>query len=110
MAFLLAVTLVWGGCLSCSQYFRFPGAKAGCCDPVGRCGKIPTQKSAPKDCTIQPMALTSPAPDVGPPTADIAYAPSPANRTPEIEAALVIAFVPKEAPPDLCLLHSVFLI
>src|SRR5438067_10242355 len=41
MSFLLAVTLLWGGCLSCSQYFMFPNAKAGCCKPASGCGKVP---------------------------------------------------------------------
>lgn len=33
---LLLTTLVWGGCISCEQYFMFGGAKS-CCSPDGHC-------------------------------------------------------------------------
>ncbi len=36
LALLLVTTLVWGGCISCDQYFMWPGAKS-CCTPDGHC-------------------------------------------------------------------------
>jgi hypothetical protein len=36
LSLLLLSTLVWGGCISCEQYFMWPGAK-GCCAPDGHC-------------------------------------------------------------------------
>jgi hypothetical protein len=44
---LIAVTLVWGGCISCEQYFMFSGAK-GCCSPGGHCKT--KQTPAKQDC------------------------------------------------------------
>ncbi len=36
LSLLLLVTLIWGGCVSCEQYFMFGGAKS-CCSPNGHC-------------------------------------------------------------------------
>jgi hypothetical protein len=33
---LLLVSFVWGGCISCEQYFMWPGAKS-CCGSNGSC-------------------------------------------------------------------------
>ena len=50
LSFLLLTTLVWGGCISCEQYFMFPGAK-GCCDPSGHCkSKAPAKHAPDRDC------------------------------------------------------------
>lgn len=44
LSLLLLTTLVWGGCISCEQYFMWPSAK-GCCSPNGHCKtKAPSQK------------------------------------------------------------------
>ena len=32
----MLATLVWGGCISCDEYFMWPGAKS-CCSPDGHC-------------------------------------------------------------------------
>lgn len=108
---LLVATLVWGGCLSCSQYFMFANSSSGCCHPSGHCSKTP-QVPASKECHIQPFAATKSfaAPDpqslpaVAAPVVLMADQASVFNTRP-------LAFVPRQAsPPDLCLLHSVFLI
>ena len=50
LSLLLLSTLVWGGCISCEQYFMWPGA-AGCCSPDGHCkSKTPTPRSADREC------------------------------------------------------------
>lgn len=51
---LLLTTFMWGGCVSCDQYFMWPGAKA-CCAPGGRCkdqtkDKGPAQKNSGREC------------------------------------------------------------
>ena len=57
MVMLLTVTLLWGGCLACSQYSTSAVSRAGhCCKPSGECKKT-QNSSAPKDCTIQPYSL-----------------------------------------------------
>ena len=105
LSLLLVAVLLWGGCLSCSQYFMAP-ASHGCCDPVGHCGRVPAHKPIDKDCSIQAMALPG-----ANGTAPIAAATVPA-ATPPPPAQLIVALgrlAPILAsPPDLCKLHSVF--
>ena len=110
LALLLVVTLVWGGCVSCSQYFMFANSRAGCCNPTGHCGKTPTTPAS-KDCHIQALALTKTdgassqpsLPAVAVPVMTVAAIQSSAFPTRPLE------FFPIQAsPPDLCLLHSVF--
>jgi hypothetical protein len=112
MSFLLAVTLVWGGCLSCSQYFMFPGAKAPCCNPAGHCRRMPAQNSAPKDCTIQSIELPTALPDASAhfslPVAGVALALAVQNPASDTNARPLPTFPPKESPLDLCLRNSVF--
>ena len=55
MALALTASLLWGGCLSCTQYFMSPARKS-CCEP-GKCRKSQSKPSAPEACLIQPMAL-----------------------------------------------------
>jgi hypothetical protein len=50
LSLLLFGTLVWGGCISCEQYFMWPGAKS-CCSPDGHCKtKTPKQQSSTREC------------------------------------------------------------
>lgn len=51
LSLLLVATLVWGGCISCEQYFMWPGAK-GCCAPDGHCKtqKAPTNQPSDREC------------------------------------------------------------
>ena len=51
LSLLLLTTLVWGGCISCEQYFMFGGAKS-CCSPDGHCKtKTPPTKQNPgREC------------------------------------------------------------
>jgi hypothetical protein len=109
LSLLLVVTLLWGGCLSCSQYFMFANSRTGCCNPT-HCGKTPTTPAS-KDCHIQPLALTKTYAASGQPSLRAVAAPAL-----PVEADLAsafstqpLAFVPLQAsPPNLCLLHSVF--
>ena len=50
LSLLLLTTLVWGGCISCEQYFMWPGAK-GCCSPNGHCKtKTPAPQNSKREC------------------------------------------------------------
>ena len=50
LSLLLLVTLVWGGCTSCEQYFMFGGAKS-CCSPNGHCKtKTPPSHNSDREC------------------------------------------------------------
>jgi hypothetical protein len=46
LSLLMLATLVWGGCISCDEYFMWPGAKS-CCSPNGHC-KTKKSETPPK--------------------------------------------------------------
>src|SRR4030095_2022420 len=53
LSLLVVATFMWGGCVSCEQYFMFPGKQQpSCCNKSGQCerpGKTPT-KPEKQDC------------------------------------------------------------
>jgi hypothetical protein len=50
LSLLLLATVVWGGCVSCEQYFMWPGAKS-CCTRNGQCKtKAPQSQQAGREC------------------------------------------------------------
>ena len=54
---LLLASYVWGGCISCEQFFMLPGSKSDCCDR-NKCKKAPKQsKSEPRQQDCQKMPL-----------------------------------------------------
>src|ERR1700675_3564923 len=62
---LLVVSYLWGGCISCQQFFMLPGSKGHCCE-AQRC-KNPVKKSTdragsattPQDCQTMPLERSS---------------------------------------------------
>ena len=103
-------TLIWGGCISCEQYFMF-GQSHGCCNPEGHCKrKAPAKNSPAPDCkqiafdhqkgidlhfdlpVITVERIAAPVRDV--------------ERFPRGLDALPL----DPSPPDLQVLHSIFLI
>jgi hypothetical protein len=114
LSVLLLITLLWGGCVSCSTYFMFPGSPAGCCNPSGHCKKTP-QAPLAKNCTIQPMALAkvSGNPSERPELPMVGVTPLMPAVMPQAKALIARTesfFLPQTSPPDLNLLHSVLLI
>ena len=116
MALVLAATLLWGGCLSCSQYFMAAAvARKDCCEP-DKCKKSQSKPSAQEECRIQQMALKS-VPTVPVRTsvqvASFDVLPSLAAQALPLKQSsrwLPPGLADRASPPDLCLLHSVFLI
>jgi hypothetical protein len=49
LSLLLLTTFVGGGCLSCEQYFMWPGAKS-CCSPSGHCKTKTPPQSSKREC------------------------------------------------------------
>jgi len=49
LSLLLVTTLVWGGCVSCEQYFMF-GQSRGCCNPDGHCNRKAPHSNNSRDC------------------------------------------------------------
>src|ERR1700730_4591718 len=107
----MIATLLWGGCVSCSQFFMFPGANKGCCNKSGQCER--PGSTAPKiDCKRLPLALQrfGDAHPVIPPASAL-------NAAVEIAPPALAFLFPvsdvlrvEHSPPDLLLLHSTFLI
>ncbi|MEP7354919.1 MAG: hypothetical protein ABI824_16955 [Acidobacteriota bacterium] len=59
---LLMATYMWGGCVSCKQFFMLPGAKDDCCQH-GKCKKSTESSNrgtstgqAGQDCQKMPLA------------------------------------------------------
>jgi hypothetical protein len=110
LSLLLLTTLVWGGCISCEQYFMRPGAK-NCCAPDGHCrSKAPAQNKSGRECK-QIAFDHQKSVDL---SIDLPVVPVVALGLPlgAIEpVAAWLGTVPVEpSPPDLQALHSTFLI
>ena len=58
---LLTISYLWGGCISCEQFFMRPGSKSDCCK-ARPCSKAPVKPvhgskplPAPQDCQTMPL-------------------------------------------------------
>lgn len=115
LSLLVTVTLFWGGCISCPQFFMFPTAestKKSCCKEAGKCER-PENTTPVKECKRMPLELqafgsahaelaaAAITTDILP-VASICRAPVPGTQ---FETAAV-----EHSPPDLTVLHSTFLI
>ena len=110
LSLLLVTTLVWGGCISCEQYFMWPGAKS-CCAPNGHCKTKTSTKQTPgpecKQIAFDHHKYLGLHIDLS--VSGEAYADAPIRAfeafalTPDINPA-------GPSPPDLNVLHSTFLI
>ena len=94
LSLLILVTFMWGGCVSCEQYFMFPGRHQSCCNKSGQCERPGQNQSKPEkqDCNRLPLqrgdhAQTLPLPAVLP--------------TPGRAAGSVARQSPKTAPDPL---------
>jgi hypothetical protein len=114
MAALVTVTLIWGGCLSCSQYFVSPikTAKA-CCDPHGGCKEKPGSPKSTRECNIQPAVLAkvkvlNAALQFSLISAALPAQPGQFITQSRRPADFRFALTDRGSPPDLTLLHCVF--
>jgi hypothetical protein len=112
LSILLLATLVWGGCISCDEYFMWPGAKS-CCAPDGHCKtKSPPSRQDPGRQCKQidfdhqksvdhhvDLAVVTAAVQLGLPV-----------RTVEAFARWQGLTPMEPSPPDFQVLHSTFLI
>lgn len=111
LSLLLVTSLVWGGCISCEQYFMWPGVKS-CCTPGGHCKtkQSPAKKDSGPEC--KQLAFEDhksldhhfdlPAVDTAAvPVAQPVLATEAVAHRPSLE--LLAA-----SPPDLQILHSTF--
>lgn len=108
LSLLLVVTLFWGGCVSCPQFFMFPKADKSCCNKAGQCER-PTKNAVAKECKRMPLESQAFA------SMDVSLAALPASMEPVAIAALVSTRHrdlpdPHYSPPDLTVLNSAFVI
>jgi hypothetical protein len=115
LSVVICATFLWGGCVSCEQYFMFPGKQQrSCCTKSGQCERPGKTSSKPEkqDCSRLPLgrggsAHAVPLPAILP--AAIAPQPDPPQssallRVSDFEALL------DPSPPKLQALHATFLI
>jgi hypothetical protein len=112
LSFLMVLTLLWGGCISCPQFFMFPKTEKSCCNKDGQCER-PTKNTPIKECKQMPLELQ----EFGAAHAELAIAEvlvstirfntmlEPASEAPRSET-----LGSDHSPPDLNLLHSTLII
>src|SRR5882724_2754802 len=108
----MLATQLWGGCVSCSQFFMFPSTNKGCCNKTGQCER-PGSTSPKIDCKRLPLALQRLGnAHVELPPAIGMKAAVEITPTPALEFLLAVSDVLRveHSPPDLPALHSTFLI
>ena len=117
LSLMMVATFLWGGCVSCEQFFMFPGKQQGCCNKSGQCerpGKSTPKPQKPEkvDCNRLPLDRGGsphvvPLPAILPAqiAADFVYFPLTTFVRP---AFFEIALDP--SPPDWQALNSTFLI
>jgi hypothetical protein len=110
LSLLLLASFAWGGCISCEQYFMWPGAK-GCCAPDGKCKtKTPPSSQTRRECK-QIAFDHQKSVDFH---VDLPVVAMTASDTPlRMTTPLTLEFGPypiDPSPPDLQILHSTFLI
>jgi hypothetical protein len=113
LSVLLLVTLMWGGCISCPQFFMMPKAEKSCCDDAGKCKRQSDKVPVEKECQRMPLE----PPSIGGAHHAAAVAVLPTHAPEVLALAIVTAesmhreLVPLEhSPPDLQVLNSTFLI
>jgi hypothetical protein len=114
LSLLMAVTFLWGGCVSCEQFFMFTGTGRQCCNKAGQCER-PKKESAPsapkQDCKRMPLALRN-GPHLYPvmatlPAAIEAVVPQPLAISFRLKSTDLLL---EHSPPDLQALNATFLI
>ncbi|MGA7238276.1 MAG: hypothetical protein WBY44_21500 [Bryobacteraceae bacterium] len=111
LSLLLLVTLVGGGCISCEQYFMFGGEKS-CCAPDGHCKtKTPPTKQNPGRACAQIAFDHHKSIDhhIDLPIVDLAEMDALPSAIESVERWHGVTTV-EPSPPDLQVLHSIFLI
>jgi hypothetical protein len=113
LALVIVATFLWGGCVSCEQFFMFPGVQRPCCDAAGKCQRPLKQnpQSPAQDCNVRPLApgcahISVPSLAVSPHALGLPTAiPEFRMRQWRVDEVAV-----DPSPPDLQSLYATFLI
>jgi hypothetical protein len=117
LSLLVVATFMWGGCVSCEQYFMFPGKRQpSCCNKSGQCER--RNKSAPskpekQDCNRLPLgrggnAHAMPLPAIQPTPISAFTHPQRLDHALSRVSDFEVLLDP--SPPDPQALNSTFLI
>ena len=109
---LVTVGLLWGGCLSCPQYFMvLAQSPKSCCDPTGECKQKHGHQQTRRSCNILQAAVNdekvvdpsvhAAADFIAPPVRMLAPVTVPPVR------GFPDAASDRGSPPDLNLLYSI---
>jgi hypothetical protein len=113
LSLFLVATFLWGGCVSCEQYFMFPVKHTPCCNKSGQCER--PGKNSPKpekqDCNRLPFERTGsahvlPMPAILPAT----VAPALLQSAPILTRLTAPEVLLDPSPPDVQALNVTFLI
>lgn len=113
---VLTSSLMWGGCAACLQVYARPASKSGCCLPAGQCKKSGPTLPTHKHCAAPDLALQQyvKANAVDPARAQTVVARVEATSfivSPLVEQRTATPLdLAATDPPELFLLHSIFLI
>ena len=107
---LMVTTLLWGGCVSCPQFFMFPTTKIDCCN-AGHCEQSKSQKHAPKkECNRMPLVPPGAAHVDFEPPPEIGVALQPLQLTVANSPLSDVPARVEHSPPELHILNVSFLI
>lgn len=108
LTLVLLASYLWGGCVSCEQYFMLPSARH-CCE-AGKCKtpKVPTQQQ--KDCERLALNHVPEAHSHSEISAALATTPALFVLAPAPVRWLPAADFVIPSPPDLPVLHASLLI
>ena len=114
LSFVMTATLMWGGCVSCDQYFMFPGKQQPCCNKAGKCERPGKNQSTAekRDCNRLPFdrvdnAHAVPTPAVLPARTVPAFQEASARALLHFAAFDVLV---DPSPPNLQAINVTFLI
>jgi hypothetical protein len=110
----MVATLLWGGCISCPQFFMFPTDKAerNCCKKNGECDR-PTKTDTAKECKrmpLEPQEVSSAHAELAVPVVVASAVIIPLVLEVSATAPHPEAPILEHSPPDLNVLNSTFII
>jgi len=109
LSLVVVATFLWGGCVSCEQYFMFPGKHQPCCNKSGQCerpGKD-TPRPVKQDCNRLPLERTVRMHVPLPAAVQVPIAPPLEQFAASMFHRLALE---DPSPPDAQALHATFLI
>lgn len=112
LSLVVAATFLWGGCVSCEQYFMFPGKHQSCCNKSGQCERPGKNSSKPEklDCNRLALQRTATVHIPMPAALPAPMAPAAAQLPATILHGWWYEVSTDPSPPDAQALHVTFLI